>query len=171
MGCSTNSCSIKEKGCCVRGEVATGERALPERSTGVGAAGLIIDPNREQSGEFLGVVGGLKKKLRYCERFGRPRADRWRHRGEEEISKHVPPSYAYPKTLLYAYARTLLRPRPARFCFMLLMIKKKSAYMLCMSTVTIKDAHAWNSITPPRLSIICFWNLIFVYFLIDVTLK
>ena len=62
MGCSTECCSIEEKGCCVRGEVATGGRALPERSTGVGAAGLIIDPNREQSCEFSGCGGWVKEK-------------------------------------------------------------------------------------------------------------
>ena len=32
-----------------------------------------------------------------------------------------------------------------------------------MHVVAIKDAHAWSGMTPTQLSMIGFWNLIFVW--------
>lgn len=39
-----------------------------------------------------------------------------------------------------------------------------------MHVVAIKDAHAWSGMTPAQLSILGFWNLIFVWLKVRYTI-
>ena len=47
-----------------------------------------------------------------------------------------------------------------RFCITLLTME---TLIHVMHVVAIKDAHAWSGMTPAQLSMIGFWNLIFVW--------
>ena len=40
-----------------------------------------------------------------------------------------------------------------------------------MHVVAIKDAHAWSGMSPAQLSMIGFWNLIFVWLKVSPKLK
>ena len=96
MGCSTKCCSIEER---VAVSSARSRRVCgPTRSvpTGVGATGLIIDPNCEQDHEFSGSGGRIKEKIydiaNNLEDHGVTTGGQVAARAPEEKTKHVPPS-------------------------------------------------------------------------------
>ena len=68
MGCSTKCCSIENGGgSCVRGKVATGGWARPERTDRRQAT----EPHHRSLANFLGAAGGKRKELRKSELVGK----------------------------------------------------------------------------------------------------